>query len=167
MSTPKPRNTYSPRVSVISPPGHTPAQQQFKEDCDVNTIMRRYNKTGLIDHVKTHQPEYGFATPKQYHDSMNLIARAESMFNDLPSELRNEFHNNPQAFLEFVQDPKNAERANELGIPLSDKAAAKAAQIAEEAAQAASELSGTAKPGESGDSPQDAGTSPKEPSTSS
>ncbi len=155
-TAPKPRNTYSPRVSVVSPAGHTPAQQQFKEDCDINTIMKRYNKTGLIDHVAQHQPEYGFATPQQYHQSMNIIAQAESMFNDLPSGLRNEFQNNPQAFLEFVQDPKNAERAKELGIPLSDKAAAKAA-----------EMSGTAKTGESGGSPEDPGTPTEEPTATS
>lgn len=156
MTAPKPRNTYSPRKSVVSPAGHTPAQQQFKDDCDINTIMGRYTKNGIIDHISQHQPEYGFATPQQYHQSMNIIANANSMFNDLPSDLRNEFNNNPQAFLEFVQDPKNAERAQELGIPLSDKAAIQAA-----------ELSGTAKPDESGDSPQDAGTSPEElPATS-
>ena len=77
---------------------------------------------------------YGFANAQSYHESMNIVAMADSMFNDLPSNIRNEFSNNPQAFLEFVQDPKNADRAEELGIALSP-----------EAAQAASELQGEAK----------------------
>ncbi len=155
---PTPRNAYSPRISVVSPCGEGAAQQQFKEDCDVNTIMQRYQKTGAIDHVSKHQTEYGFASPLDYHQSMNIIAQADSMFNDLPSSVRNEFNNNPQAFLEFVQDAKNADRAKKLGLALTDKAAAEAAEIA-----AAAELSGTAKTGESGDSPQDAGTSPETP----
>ncbi len=149
---PTPRNAYSPRNSVVSPCGDGAAQQQFKEDCDINTIMQRYQKTGAIDHVSKHQPQYGFASPNDYHQSMNLIATADSMFNDLPSNIRNEFNNNPQAFLEFVQDPKNADRAIELGLAL-----------APQAAEAAAEPSGTAKTEDSGDSPQDAGTSPETP----
>ncbi len=127
-NTPKPRNCYSPRVSVISPAGHTPAQQQFKEDCDINTIMKRLNSGQMTDYINKHQLAFGFATPLQYHDSMNLIAQADSMFNELPSSLRNEFDNNPQAFLEFVQDEKNAAKAKELGIELSPEAAQRAAE---------------------------------------
>ncbi len=154
---PTPRNAYSPRVPVVSPCGDGAAQQQFKEDCDVNTIMQRYQKTGAIDHVSKHQPEYGFATANNYHESMNVITTANSMFNDLPSKIRNEFSNNPEAFLRFVQDPKNAERAIELGIALSPKAAE----------QAASEPPGAAKTDEDVDPPQDAGTSTEDtnPST--
>ncbi len=153
MATPKPRNCYSPRKSVISPAGHTPAQQQFKDDCNINTIMARFQKTGLVDHISNHQLEYGFATPMQYHESMNIITHADSMFNELPSNIRNKFNNNPQAFLEFVQDPKNAEEAQKLGIALSTTAAEKAA-----------ELSGTAKPDESVDSTQEAGVSTEDES---
>lgn len=144
--TPKPRNCYSPRLSVPSPPGHTPAQQQFKEDCDINTIMKRLNSNQAIDHVNKHQLEYGFTSPLSYHKAQNLIATADSMFHDLPSGLRNEFQNNPQTFLTFVQDPKNAERAKELGIALSPKAAL------------AAEPQDAAKPDEKEGSLQDAGT---------
>ena len=138
----KPRNSYnalgSRRVRPVSPPGHTPAQQQFKEDCDINTIMARFQKTGAIDHVSRYQPEYGFATPQQFHEAMNIVAYGQSMFNDLPSSVRDEFSNDPEAFLEFVQDPANAEKAKELGIALSPEAAV----------LAASEPPGAAKTGE-------------------
>ncbi len=145
---PIPRNAYSPRRRVVSPCGEGAAQQQFRDDCDVNIIMQRYQKTGAIDHVSKHQPEYGFATPNDYHQSMNIITTANSMFNDLPSNIRNEFSNNPQAFLKFVQDPKNADRAKELGLELSPQAAE----------QAASEPQDAAKPDEVEGSLQDAGT---------
>lgn len=121
---PKPRNCYSPRVAVISPKGHTPAQQQFKQDCDINTIMDRVTKGLALDHVATHQPEYGFATPMSYHEALNTVKKAESMFNDLPSKVRNEFNNNPEEMLAFVQDPANKDKATELGLALSDAAEA-------------------------------------------
>lgn len=124
---PTPRNCYSPRTSVVSPPGQTPAQQQFKDDCDINKIMQRFQKTGAIDHVAKHQPQYGFVTPLSYHESLNIISTADSMFNDLPSSIRNQFHNNPQAFLEFVQNPDNADQLRTMGLALSP-----AAQLAAE-----------------------------------
>lgn len=159
--TPTPRNAYSPRLQVLSPKGHTPAQQQFKQDCDINTIMKRASKNQTLDHISTHQPEYGFTSPNSYHKSLNLIAKADSMFSDLPSTLRNEFQNSPSKFLEFVQDPKNLDRAKELGLMLSDKA------IASLELNTTPELPGATKPSEGGGSPQDAGTPPKDenPST--
>lgn len=146
---PTPRNIYSPRNRVVSPKGEEPAQQQFKEDCDINVIMKRFYKTNAIDHFTKHQPEYGLSSPLDYHQAMTLVVHADSMFNELPSELRNEFNNNPQAFLEFVQNPANADRAKELGIGLSTQAAAKAA-----------ELQDAAKPGEEVPSLQDASEEP-------
>jgi len=126
----KPRNCYSEIPRERSPAGHTPAQQQFKNDCDINTIMERFEKNNALDHVSKHQPEYGFTTSQSYHESLNVITKADSMFNDLPAKIRDEFANNPQAFLQFVQDPKNADRAKELGIALSDKAALAATELA-------------------------------------
>lgn len=138
METPKPRNCYSPRTQVLSPPGHTPAQQQFKSDCDINTIMDRVTKGLAVDHHAKHQLNYGVTNPNSYHKSMNIITTADSMFNDLPSKIRNEFHNNPQEFLKFVQDPKNADHANELGLSLSPEATKQAKEIKITEAKAAS-----------------------------
>lgn len=123
METPIPRNCYAPSLKVLSPRGEQPAQQQFKNDCDINTIMKRIQKDEALNHVQKHQLEYGVTTPTSYHQSLNIIKAADSMFADLPSQIRNEFNNNPQAFLKFVQDPKNQDRAYELGIALSTKAA--------------------------------------------
>ncbi len=144
-----PRNCYSPRLPVISPKGQEPAQQQFKQDCDINTIMQRLHKNEAINHVSKYQTEYGFTSPTSYHQSLNIITRADSMFNDLPSKVRNEFANNPQAFLAFVQDPKNQDRAKELGIALTIKAA--------KAAEAAGPPK---KPEEVVPSPEEPGTAP-------
>lgn len=127
------KTRFSPSEKVISPEGVEPAQQQFKDDCDINSIMRKFQVTGAIDHVAAHQPNYGMATPVDLHQAMNLITRAEQMFADLPSSLRRRFNGNPTEMLEFVQNPANADEARELGLALSDKAAAEAAAIASQA----------------------------------
>lgn len=135
----KPKNIFSPSERVVSPVGEEPAQQQFKDDCDINSIMRKFQKTGAIDHVAKHQPVYGVATPMDYHEAMNTITAAQSMFADLPSSLRRRFNGDPAELLEFVQNPDNADEAKELGLALSD-----AARVEADARAAASTTPGDA-----------------------
>jgi len=137
------KNRFSPSEKVVSPTGHTPAQQQFKDDADINSIMKRFQKTGAIDHVAKHQPQYGVSTPQSLHEAMNIVTKAESMFADLPSSLRRRFNGSAAEMLEFVQNPENEEEAKKLGLALSDKAAAKAAEIREAAAASESAAAGS------------------------
>lgn len=113
------KNIFSPRTRVVKQPGKGRAQQQFKDDCNINIIMKRYQKTGAIDHYAKYGQEYGQASPVTLHEAMNIITRAQTMFNELPSTVRNRFDNSPQDFLAFVQDGKNAEEAKALGIGLA------------------------------------------------
>lgn len=126
------KNHFSPSEKVVSPKGVKKAKQEFKEDADLNSIMRKFQKTGAIDHAKMHQGSYGIASPVQLHEAMNLVTKADSMFNDLPSSVRNRFQNSATQFLEFVQNADNIEEARELGISLSTEAHAEA--VAKEAA---------------------------------
>ncbi len=91
-------------------------KQAFKRDVDINNIMRKYVKTGLIDHFSKHSGEYGFASGVVFHEAMNIVTKAESMFADLPAAVRLRFENDPADFLEFVQNPANAEEMIELGL---------------------------------------------------
>ena len=77
-------------------------KQAFKDECDVNQIMAKYQKTGVIDHVKRFGGDYGYADSTDFHDAMNLVADAQTMFNELPSAAREHFGNDPARFLDFV-----------------------------------------------------------------
>lgn len=92
-------------------------KQEFAEECDINTIMRRYETTGRIDHVNSRMPEYGdFASVPDYQSAVNTVLEAESMFAELPARMRDRFGNNPQRLLEFLADPENRKEAEELGL---------------------------------------------------
>ena len=129
------KNHFSPSERVLSPAGVKPAKQEFKDDADLNSIMKKFQKTGAIDHVVKHQGSYGISTPVLLHEAMNLVTAADSMFADLPSSLRNKFENKPAAFLEYVQDPKNAEEAKKLGLALTPEATIEAEAIAKKLAE--------------------------------
>ncbi len=94
----------------------TMAQQQFREECDINTIMERFGRTGeLIAPVR--MPQYGdFDGVNDYHSAMNAIVEAQTAFEALPAKVRARFSNDPAEFLEFVYNEENREEAIRLGL---------------------------------------------------
>lgn len=78
-------------------------KQSFKDQCDINFIMARYLKGGVVDHLARHGGQYGDVSPLSFHEAMNIVAKSQEMFNDLSSDVRKRFANDPAAFLEFVQ----------------------------------------------------------------
>ncbi len=107
-------------------------KQSMRDECDINLIMARFQTTGAVTHFAKHGGDYGFAPGIDFHAAMNIVTRAEQMFDDLPSSVRNKFHSDPAEFLDFVQDPTNAAEMIELGLrePVS---AAERTLVAEDA----------------------------------
>lgn len=119
------RDRYSDRVPVVNgTKGASMAKQSFKDECDVNKIVKQYNKTGLFVHLNDAVPSYNeFTTDdvdsnigNDFHEAMNFVREASEAFNELPAELRMRFDNDPGTFLQFVDDPANREEAIELGL---------------------------------------------------
>jgi len=92
-------------------------QQQFKDQTNVNNIMKKYLKTGTITHLNTSSGQYGdFSTLTDYQKSLQTVIDANNSFNQLSSEIRKKFGNNPQLLINFLADPKNREEAIDLGL---------------------------------------------------
>ena len=92
-------------------------KQASKDECDINKIMAKQQKTGLTAHVSKHQGYYGdFMAATDYHSAMNQILAAGEAFNSVPAEIRAQFDNDPGKFLEFCQNPENEEPMRELGL---------------------------------------------------
>lgn len=111
------RSAQSPRLRValaFPPEGRT--KQQFKDECDINRIMKRYQQTGVIDHVNRAQPRFGDLETVDFQTAMNLVIDAEQRFLALPAEVRDRFGNDPARLLAFVGDEKNRAEAVKLGL---------------------------------------------------
>lgn len=98
-------------------------KQQFKNECDINNIMAKYQKTGAVEHMAAHQQHYGYANSVDFNEAMQITTRAEQMFAALPSSLRTKFRGDPGAYLDFVQDEANYPEMAKLGL-LSEAAEA-------------------------------------------
>lgn len=101
-----------------NPRSQSRTRQSFKDECDVNKIMAKFEKTALVDHVNERQGQYGDFTnlPSSFHEAIEQVRAANAMFLTLPSKVRKKFGNDPGVFLEFVSDPDNAEGMRELGL---------------------------------------------------
>lgn len=110
-------SAYSPKPRVqLTCLDLTRTKQSFKDECDINTIIKRFLKTGQLDLANKLEPRYGDCTGIEYTSAMQTVAAAKSLFNDLPSEVRSRFANEPALFLDFIQDDKNREEARALGL---------------------------------------------------
>lgn len=108
---------YGPKIQVkaeCDKDGLT--KQDMKDDCDINVIMKRYEKTGMVDHVSRYQGQYGDFEAMEFHEAMNFVIEAQDMFMSLPSKIRARFGNDPGAFLEFVNDENNTDELRKMGL---------------------------------------------------
>lgn len=94
----------------------TLAQQQFREETDINTIVERFGLTGqLPQNVRVPLPE-DFIEATDYHTALNQLIAANESFMQMPADVRARFQNDPGKFLDFVHDDKNRDEAQKLGI---------------------------------------------------
>lgn len=92
-------------------------QQHDAADCDINNIMARYERDGVITHVNRYQGHYGdFTGVVDYQTALHLVQDAEDCFMSLPAHIRKKFDNDPGQFLDFVSDPANADAMIEMGL---------------------------------------------------
>jgi len=98
-------------------------RQEFAEECDINTIMQRYEATGAISHVNRAEPVYLDTTLYPgLQASMDAFREAAASFNALPALVRREFDNDPQKFVDFAVDPANLPKMREWGLAAPEKA---------------------------------------------
>lgn len=100
--------------------------KSWKKDCDVNEIVRRFNKTGQITHLRNTQGVYADVSEiTDLKTALETVQNAQNAFDSLPAELRKKFDNDPQKMIEYLQDPKNNDEAYKLGLksrpPMSDE----------------------------------------------
>lgn len=92
-------------------------EQEHKDECDINNILKKYQTSGLLDHVNTYQGNYQDCIDVgDYFEAQQKISYAQEMFASLPSQIRDRFSNEPANFLEFVQNEDNKDEMIKLGL---------------------------------------------------
>jgi len=140
----KKKNLTRAEMLALVPPilyedGRT--KQSFKDETDINVIMARADIAGTISHLEKYEGVYADFSDFDFHDQTEKLTQGRMIFDDLPAEVRMEFGQNPQAFFDYVNDPKNVDdllkKLPHLAKPGKQLLSAKAADADTEAALAA------------------------------
>lgn len=126
------RTAYGEKLRVSVAPGSAPgAKQSFKDECDINRIMRKAQKGAVVSWLNTKAPQYGDFSDFDFRIAMDTIAAANESFAALPSQVRKRFANDPGEFLAFMGDASNTDEAIKLGLAVArpDPVAAVAAVV--------------------------------------
>lgn len=92
-------------------------KQSFKDECDINNILKKFRLDEIIEAQK-HSPDLyqDVSDVAEFHEAQNVIVRAKEQFEALPSYVRETFRNDPALFLEFASEPKNIDAMGEMGL---------------------------------------------------
>jgi hypothetical protein len=90
------------------------ADQSFKSETDVNNILSKYKKMGIPLPVPTGQ----FADVSNVSDAITMLERIQENFLQIPAHIRKLFNNDPGQLEKYLMDPKNDEKAIELGLKI-------------------------------------------------
>mgnify|MGYP002259882746 CR=1 FL=1 len=91
-------------------------KQAFKDQTDINKMLKKAQQTGSIAHLM----KYPEATYGDFNGEMDLLTaraqidRANTIFDELPSEVRREFDNDALKFVKFAGDPANNDKLSDL-----------------------------------------------------
>lgn len=149
------RTLYSPRqrfrqdnLDAEGQPMPSRAQKHLGNEADINTIVNKYQKTGLLVSMgqKNSPMSYGdFRNGEDFQSCQNRIIEAQEAFMAMPSKIREYFHNDPAQLFEFLSKEENLEMSYEMGLrvrppmkkedkkPLSEPESEPAAQPAKKA----------------------------------
>lgn len=107
---------HSPVDVFFDEPSRT--RQEFADECDINVLMARYEKTGVISHVAQREPMYldlSGGVP-DLQTALHTVMVAEQAFMTLPASVRKEFDNDPLKFVAFAEDANNLDKMREFGL---------------------------------------------------
>jgi len=110
------RDLVSRETGLVCDPSEGKTQQQFAEEVDINTIVRRFGLDGDLPSTVAVPLSGDFRGVNDFHTAMNLVRQAEEAFGELPARLRARFSHDPGELINFLENPNNRAEAETLGL---------------------------------------------------
>lgn len=109
-----------PRVGAISFKGcKSRVQKQFQKEADINNIIKKYAKTGLLCNpldINGRKPMFGDFSSYDFANMQSVVSSVNNQFSNLPLAIRKRFEYNPVSLIEFLANPANLEESVKLGL---------------------------------------------------
>lgn len=131
------QNVYRPHPRLQTPDfPPSMAKQSMADECDINILMLKYQKTGMLNHIIRYKGQYAdVSNQDDFQSALHILQAANEMFDSLPAKVREKFNNDPGQFLAFVENPENRDEMAELGLLDRPPTPAESAEPAEKSAE--------------------------------
>lgn len=97
--------------------GKVKTKQSAEAESNINNIVKRFTKTGQLTHISESMGQYRDMTGiPDLHEAMNIVADANSTFQELPAEMRKAMGHDAANFLPWIDNPENESQAIEWGL---------------------------------------------------
>lgn len=98
--------------------GPSMTRQEFADECDINKLMERYERSGVWPLPPAGQSPtyYDFVGMPDLQSAMHDLIDAEKAFASLPAKVRKEFDNDPLRFVEYASNGDNLEQMRTWGL---------------------------------------------------
>lgn len=101
--------------TVIEGPSLT--KQSMSAECDINNIMKRYERTGIVTHNAVREAYFAdVSVVPDFAQAVEVVRKAEDMFMTLPANVRARFDNDPAQYVQFCSNPDNRQEMIDLGL---------------------------------------------------
>lgn len=126
------RHEYMDRPSLASDLvefDRSQTKQSDLKDCDINAIMKRYERTGLLPDLIAKNGTYGdFSDAPTLQEAFAITRHAEEQWANIDATVRNRFDNDPVKFAAFATDPNNVDEMEKMGLLKPEVVASRQAQ---------------------------------------
>lgn len=96
--------------------GESRTEQAHANEVDINAIVSRYTKSGMLPPGRSN-PSYGdFTGVVDFHTAQQAVVEAREEFMKLPAQVRKYFDNDPGKLISFLENEENREEAIRLGL---------------------------------------------------
>lgn len=100
--------------------GRSKTAQSFSKEANINTIIAKYKKTGMLTDPLTNatrQPYYGdFTNGNDYFDMTVKMQKIKDDFQKIPGQIRAKFNNDIGTMLDFINNKDNLKECVQLGL---------------------------------------------------
>jgi len=102
-------------------------EQHHTDACDINKILAQFMETGIMPQTKAN-PQYADVSNVDFQDMQNTLAKAKTLFEELPEQVKDRFNNEMHTFLQFAENPNNLQEMEEMGLAIKNERLAQAVQ---------------------------------------
>lgn len=109
-----------PRIQTVNNEP-TMTKQNMADDLNVNKIIKKYNKTGVLQNAHNYEGVYGEFTSYDLREAIEKVQKADELFMQVPSNIRLQFNNDAGAFIDFATNQANLKQLRDWGLAHPEK----------------------------------------------